>query len=1068
MNSNPSISAKAQRVLNIILLCLLLILLRVWYLAVIQHDEQLIQAHKPQRRVVIEPVERATIRDRFNLPLALNKMQYNAAVCYADIRQIPSIVWKKDAQGKPIRVQARVEHITELAKILGVELGMDPIQIEDIIYGKASLFPHTPFVIKEELTEREYFRLRMLERQWLGLQTQRATKRFYPQGKVGCDVLGYLGAISQNQYLSIAEESRELEAYLAARERNENPFLPKGFDNPLQVRERLAEIQEKAYTINDMVGKAGVEAFYEEELRGFHGKKTYEVDVKGNFLRELPGSRAAVNGRCLTLSLSAELQAFAEELLAANEGSKGSTLRLDERWMKGGAIVAMVPKTGEVVAMASYPRFDPNDFVPTRDPERKKEKIAAVQQWLENEAYIGEIWDGKRPLEREYFSFLKGSYQYEHLHLSWDRYLEAILPPASSALSALKQIGTIQTALRVQEIGTYHPLLKEIKRDEDKQLVVDLCHLAAPQEIFSAALIDALGSQSLSEYNHLRQLSMRLQGKIKTHLQEMYHDHDFTAWRQAHFKEFLKTKRKEEKEQHKYAKPYTDYLDQVEKKLFSAFWEAYRLVFLHTLISGTAPISLEKHPHLYVYVTYLKSLREDLVETEPSMALFEKILKRLNGPLSFAYLSTMRSFEDLKTPLGGRYRRLRQYRGVQTEKNLAAAFYPVNGYGYGRSQAFRQSNPLGSVFKLVPTYQCLLERSQQHKELNPLTLIDDLKGDRRSTSMSQVLGQFLDGRPILRRYKGGMLPRSSYSGMGKLDVIGALEQSSNIYFSIMAADYIEDPENLAEAARQFGFGRRTGADISGEERGNVPDDLAQNPTGLYSFAIGQHTLLVTPLQTSVMLSTIGLHGDVVTPKIVKRLEGKQPLRQEDLIFSGPKFPYQEALSLVGIHFPLFTAAQKDRQELSVYSPPTQIQRSLIFPTEVHGLITEGMRRSVLGARGSARMSIMRNLYDHPQALKAYGEVKNDILAKTGTAQVRYKQTLDAETPAEMRVFIWFSALAYPPGKGATEEPELAVVVLLRFGRAGRDAGPIAAQIIKKWRELRDKYESQASIKLNAS
>jgi cell division protein FtsI/penicillin-binding protein 2 len=109
---------------------------------------------------------------------------------------------------------------------------------------------------------------------------------------------------------------------------------------------------------------------------------------------------------------------------------------------------------------------------------------------------------------------------------------------------------------------------------------------------------------------------------------------------------------------------------------------------------------------------------------------------------------------------------------------------------------------------------------------------------------------------------------------------------------------------------------------------------------------------------------------------------------------------------------------------------------------------------------------MRNLYDHPHAIRDYAAVKNDIIAKTGTAQVRYKQTIDAETPAEMRVFIWFAALAYPPGKGPEGEPELAVVVLLRFGRAGRDAGPIAAQVIKKWRELRDKYEEPVA-KLSA-
>ena len=64
-----NIPEKANRVLNIIILGLLLIVIRVWYLAIIQHDDQLERARKPKRRAVIEKVERATVRDRFNIPL---------------------------------------------------------------------------------------------------------------------------------------------------------------------------------------------------------------------------------------------------------------------------------------------------------------------------------------------------------------------------------------------------------------------------------------------------------------------------------------------------------------------------------------------------------------------------------------------------------------------------------------------------------------------------------------------------------------------------------------------------------------------------------------------------------------------------------------------------------------------------------------------------------------------------------------------------------------------------------------------------------------------------------------
>ncbi len=122
-------------------------MIRIWYLSVVQHEEKLKESRQPQRRSVVQQVERATIRDRFNIPLATNQILYHAVVRYADIREIPSVIWKKDENGKAYRFQARLAYVAELAQLLAKELNMDPLPIEDTIYGKASLFPHTPFVI---------------------------------------------------------------------------------------------------------------------------------------------------------------------------------------------------------------------------------------------------------------------------------------------------------------------------------------------------------------------------------------------------------------------------------------------------------------------------------------------------------------------------------------------------------------------------------------------------------------------------------------------------------------------------------------------------------------------------------------------------------------------------------------------------------------------------------------------------------------------------------------------------------------------------------------------------------
>lgn len=1058
---SQDISQKTGRVLNIILLCLMLILVRVWYLSVIQHDSLQEQSHKPQRRVVIEAAPRATIYDRFNIPLAVNKIQYNAAICYEDIRQIPSITWKKLDSGKTIKVQARLKHIEALSQKLAEELGLDPLMIEDKIHGQASLFPHTPFVIKENITEEQYYKLRMLEKDWAGLQAQRTTKRVYPQQKTACDIVGYLGNISREKYFQIADEMRSLQDYITAREKNEKPFLPTGFYDPIQVRERLAEIQEKSYKVHDFIGQAGLEAFYEDELRGVYGKKIYEVNSQGSFLRELPGSRKACPGRRLVLSISAELQEFAEQLLSANEGPKNNRPPvIDEEWMKGGAIVAMDPKTGEILTLASYPRFNPNDFIPSQDLDEKKMKEDAVNKWFETESYIGSIWDGIRPLEREYFSFIKGKYEIEQLPLTWNLFLDTILAPTSGAKRAMNQIITIQDALDVQKQGLSHPCMSEISLDVDRFLILDLCSLGAKKELFHEDVLAFCKSQTLADYHTLRQAALRLQAKIKTSMQELHYDYDFSKWRKTHFKNFLKRQRDKERQEKQYPRAYTNYLHAAQKKLFQAFWKAYQPVFLYMAITGKSPVDANSYSHLQPYFAEIQALKTSFAHQD--LDQLKHLLLSQPPELGLCYLQTMRSFEDLTCPLKGFYKRVRKNKTEQLEKHLAQAFYPLTGYSYGRSQAYRQEYALGSVFKIVTAYQALLERLQTHPhDLNPLTLIDDLKGDKRSTSLSQVLGFTDKGTPILRRYKGGILPRSSYGGMGKLDILGAIEQSSNLYFSILASEHLKDPTSLSKLACTLGFGKKTGIDLPGEASGKVPNDLDSNLTGLYSFAIGHHTFAVTAVQTAMMMSAFANQGKIVKPKVVKMLTGKESIKEDNPFSLTHQFPLQEELLRVGIHFPLFTSLQPHTEENYVHHTPVEIERTIPFPEPVFNTITQGMIRSIKGARGTARPSIMRNLYGHPTALRDYYELQNELLLKTGTPQEFYKQSIDAETPAYIQRHIWVAAISYPKHNVLSQkpfnDPELIVVVLSKYGKAGRDVCPMAAQIVKKWRELQAKH-----------
>ncbi len=1102
------ISDKTNRVLNFILLCLLLILIRVWYLAAVQHEEHRQQALRPQRRTTIQRVERATIRDRFNIPLALNKIQYNAAVCYADVRQIPSVRWKKDATGKRLRVQERSLYIKKLAALLAQELQMDPQKIEDTIHGKASLFPHTPFVIKEDLSEAEYYRLKGLERDWAGLWTERTSKRYYPRGKMASDVIGYMGAISSKEYCGIAEELAWLSAYLAEREAGNTPMLPKGFHNPFQVEQRLKQLQEKAYTINDFVGKAGVEATFDSELRGYAGKKTYEIDIKGNVLRELPGSRKAIPGQRLLLSISSELQEYAEQLLMENEVLRETrdglgNPSLTAPWIKGGAIVAMDPQTGEVLALASYPRMDLNDFAASKMHFEQNKKSESLHKWLEDEAYLAAIWEGRRPLERERYDPATGAYYEETLFLSWDKYLETVVASNSAAAAALSKIQTVHTALALQNStrelleaslqDTVHalfavlyphaphiqgrclvadeekkrireqlinmprlaecrrvldPILGAVFHNDDKILVLDICRLLVDAERFTPELTAHIGHWSLSHYYQLMQAALQAQTFLQVQAKHSFIAHTFPEWRKTHFQDYLREKRKEEKQKKEYAHPYTDYLYAKEKELFQAYWQTSR----HTLMQQ------------FVF-------QKEIPETvQKSIERLRNSLQPLTTENQIRFFQTLRSFAEMERPLWGRYRLIRQKEGIQQEKHLAAAFYPSTGYGYYRSQAYRQSTPQGSVFKVAVAYQALMEKYQicmeqnQHlSTLNPLTLIDDLKWQHKVGSKDQILGYTLDGQPITRYYKGGLMPRSSHGNIGKVDILGALEQSSNIYFSILAAEHVHDPAHLIHAARQFGLGAKTGIELPGEIIGSLPDDLTHNRSGVYAFAIGQHSLIITPLQTAVMFSSIFNKGRVLKPTIVQIIAGQEPLRDYRDPFAASDFPFKKALRTVGLDFPLFTSLQTEPEQPHVWYLGQEVKHCVPMPHDIRDMLLDGMHRVISGPRGTARPEIIRALHNNPTYRRHYLALKDRLFGKTGTAEILYVHTLDRETQAKIHNHIWFGGATLDATQELKED-DLVVIVYLRLSIAGgKETAPLAVEIMHKWREICAKHGKRGYV-----
>ncbi len=1030
----------------------MMITIRLWYLSVIQHGEKCEEAQRPQQRCVVQRAERATICDRFGIPLATNRIQYQAAICYQPIRQLPRFTWQRSESGKKEKFFVRKDYIARLSHLLAEELCLDPERVEDLIYSRAALLGNAPYILKEDISEQSYFRLKMLEKDWPGIHTEIGARRVYPRGAAGGEVVGYIGPISRREYDAIINEMHDLQEAVENQEEG--------------AQERLVELERMAYTLNDYTGKVGVEATFDEQLRGKHGKRVYLSDTKGNFLREIEGAEEQVPGKQVQISLSIELQEYAEELLALynqappsqspSSQKRRALIPEDQPWIKAGAIVVFDPNSGEVLTLASFPRYDPNDFIQLHDVDDETSRLQRVRRWLESEAYLGSIWDRKMPLQRERFDMARGQF-YEQVHeLDWNSFLRMTLPEKSPVKHTIEKRGRLCDALKVQNtidqllflfttqeysltpakiidhlygadehvpLGVmvtlqerafmqerslaFHEQIVELKAklepffhslplNYEKLLLVDLYRLVVDASDFDPFFEELFGQQSISEYREISARLALIQDVVKDLTRELFHTYDFASWREAHFKSYLAEKRKLEKvEKRKYARPYLDYLDEVEQEMFSEFWQTHKWSLIAQFLTGDQQDES-------IYAQSLKTWWQELdaganggVKWHQAYTVLKNQVALLDCSILIPYLQTLRSFNDLDRPLYGCYSGLRGH----LEKHLAQGFYPTYGYGYARSYAFRQATTVGSIFKIVPAYEALRQRytaleeqGKSIRDLNPLIITDD-KHRTYGKNGGWNVGFSSDGRVIPLYYHGGRLPRSEHSGVGRIDLVRAIETSSNPYFALLAGDVLEDSEDLCKAAMLFGYGEKSGIDLSGEYQGKIPEDVSYNRTGLYSMAIGQHTFLGTPLQTAVMLGAFANGGSVLKPEIC-------------------------------------------------YQNPVEERWKIFMPSQIQKPIIDGMHSVVMGEKGTARFARAQ----FPNSL-----VERTI-GKTSTAEIVTRFGLDATSKSLKNKEIWFGCVVYTARD--LKEPDLVIVVYLKHGDFGRHAVPLALKMAEKWQAIR--------------
>ncbi len=995
------IPLKANWLLHLTLLALLVLFFRVWQLAVLERDERIEEARAPMVKRVLEPAKRGTIRDRFNIPLAINAINYQVAVVWARIAEVPTHVWERDEEGTRVKRPLRREYVESLSKLIAKELSMDPVNVEDQIWSTASFFGSAPFVVKEGISEAQYYRLKGLSRIWPGLEPMIGSKRRYPHGMIACDVLGYMGAINRDEIQAVLKEIQTLQETINAIHLGEPASLPEGLNSIADCEERLKLLQERAYTIHDFIGKSGIEKRFESSLRGALGRREYESDARGNFLRELPGSKEPASGKRLLLTISKELQEYAEQLLAFEEkvrDERSLHARLEGKrlndvkapWMKGGSVVAIDPNNGEILALASYPRFDPNDFIPNNQLREEKERVRRVHRWLETEKYIGWLFDQKVPIMREFYDVLTNRWEIQEEYLTYDRYLEHIFPKKGAAYEAISEVKNLREGYRMLQ----KPSSLDYLQQKDRELVLDLLNLFINQDVFDEELLAKVGDISISEYRDQCCRYFKICEELLEEQRALFHQEKFPHWRENFGKEFLKEKRQLERQKGTYAKPYLDYFNEEERRQFAAWWE-------------------ENGAELLIDLEY-----SDLQKSLSSLSKEQKV----------QYLSTMRIFDELKRPLIGSYRQLRK---GGTLKELAMAFYPTWGFGVGRSYGYRQSGIQGSIFKIVTAYAGLKSNYQRVKErkslvtrsdINTFEIIDEVKRDGNRWEV----GRFLDGTKIPQVYKGGRIPRSMNYNLGRVDLVRAMETSSNPFFSLVAADIVESPQAYIDTMRSLSYGEKTGIDLTGEISGKIPTDLEENRTGLYATAIGQHTLVATPIQAAVMLSAIANGGKVFKPQLVKLL--------------------------------------LDESKVETLQP--EIKREVPMARPIQELLFEGMKRVLSHGKPE---HLYRYYPGYRDLIKEYGDIHKSMMGKTSTSEALELLNVGAGQKAYMVNHIWFGGICFEErpldshhdllvAKDPYGKPELVVIVYLRFGRLGKETIPVAALLAKRWREIKASYQ----------
>ncbi len=304
-------------VLAVVVFCALFF--RLWALQVISGERYLENANNNQIRSFGVIAPRGSIVDRDGEVLVSNTAGTQVQIWPAALENVPII--------------ERDRMLQRLSQLLGLKVKAVRTKVAERLESD----PLTPVTIDTDVGELRTAYLMEHQGEFPGVQITETYLRNYEQGTLAAQTLGNVGEISAGQ---------------------------------------LARKAEQGYASGDRIGQTGLEAVYDTYLRGVRGQGRVFVDALGRITSEREFSQLPEAGDNIRLTLDADLQRTAEEAL-----DYGIRLAHDnDEWAAdGGAIVAMDVDTGEILALASSPTFDPSVYVGRVD-ERDLKALADPRQ----------------------------------------------------------------------------------------------------------------------------------------------------------------------------------------------------------------------------------------------------------------------------------------------------------------------------------------------------------------------------------------------------------------------------------------------------------------------------------------------------------------------------------------------------------------------------------------------------------------------------------------------------------------------------------------------------------------